>query len=152
MLRHKHQGLRGMLAHSPSLAISMLALVFALGSGAGYAASAAARAPASHVQVLTFHHLKLGKGWLGDLEYAYANGVVYLDGVGNGKTRKTGVMATLPPSLAPKGQLEIPISFVDAGDGYIVVTNTGRIVPFGPKGAHYGFVSLDGVSFAADAP
>ena len=30
--------LRGLLAHSPSLVISMLALVFALGSGAGYAA------------------------------------------------------------------------------------------------------------------
>jgi hypothetical protein len=54
--------MRGLLAHSPSLAISMLALVFALGSGAGYAASTAARAPGSHVPVLAFHHLKLGKG------------------------------------------------------------------------------------------
>ena len=144
--------MRGMLAHSPSLAISMLALVFALGSGAGYAASTAARAPGSHVPVLAFHDLKLGKGWLGDLKYAYANGIVYLDGLGNGKARKTGVMATLPPSLAPKSQLDIPISFFDAGDGFIVVTNTGRVIPFGPKGAHYGYVSLDGVSFAAGAP
>ncbi len=139
--------LRGMLAHSPAIAISMLALVFALGSGAGYAASTAADSGK-----LVFHPLTLGKGWFGDLEYAYANGVVYLDGVGNGKARKTGVMATLPKSLIPKSQLEIPITFVDGGDGYIIVNFLGRIIPIGPNGAHYGYVSLDGVSFAPGAP
>jgi hypothetical protein len=136
-----------MLSHSPSLAISTLALVFALGSGAGYAASTATDAGRP-----VFHHLRLGKGWRGDLEYAYANGIVYLDGLGNGNARKTGVMATLPISLIPKSQIEIPITFVGGGDGYIVVNSLGRIIPFGPKGAHYGYVSLDGVSFAPGAP
>src|ERR1700693_4402250 len=102
--------LRGMLAHSPAIAISMLALVFALGSGAGYAASAASTAGNPHVPVLAFHHLKMGQGWDGDLEYAYANGVVYLtglSGVANG-VRHTTVMATLPRSIAPADELSIP--------------------------------------------
>lgn len=149
MLRHKHQGLRGMLAHSPSLAISMLALVFALGSGAGYAASTAGN---PRPPVLTFHHLKLGRGWTGDLQYAYANGIVYLSGSANGNHRKTPVMAKLPKSIRPKDSIYIPIVLAD-GDGSIQVASDGVIEPSNSKGNDFfGFVSVGGVSFAAGAP
>ena len=141
--------LRGLLAHSPSLAISMLALVFALGSGAGYAASAAGN---PRPPVLAFHHLKMGRGWTGDLQYAYDNGIVYLSGTANGNHRKTPVMAKLPKSIAPKDSIFIPIVLAD-GDGSIQVAPDGVIEPSNPKGNDFfGFVSVGGVSFAAGAP
>jgi hypothetical protein len=149
MLRRKHQALRGVLAHSPAIAISMLAVVFALGSGAGYAASAASN---PHPPVLAFHHLKMGRGWTGDLQYAYANGIVYLTGSANGNHRKTPVMAKLPRSIAPKDSIFIPISLAD-GDGTLQVVHDGVIEPSAPGGSDFlGFVSLGGVSFAAGAP
>jgi hypothetical protein len=152
--------LRGLLAHSPAIAISMLALVFALGSGAGYAAStassasSASRSGVGRVPVLAFHHLKMGRGWGGDLEYAYSNGVVYLtglSGVANGVEHAT-VMATLPRSLAPSDELSIPANFGANGDGSIEIFSNGKIRPIKPHGTNYAAVSLDGISFAAGAP
>jgi len=147
MLRRKHQALRGLLAHSPSLAISALALVFALGSGAGYAASSAAGSSPP-----AFHQLKLGKGWQGSIEYTVINGVVYLSGsAGTNKSKRTPVMTTLPTSIAPKAQLDIPITFGGEGDGLIQVISTGQIEPFAPQGGDYLYVSLSGVSFPVGA-
>jgi hypothetical protein len=143
------RSLRGVLAHSPSLAISMLALVFALGSGAGYAASAVGN---PRPQVLAFHHLKMFPGWTGDLQYAYENGIVYLSGTADGNHRKTLVMAKLPKSIRPKDSIDIPVVLAD-GDGSIQVASDGVIEPINPKGNNFfGFVSLGGVSFAAGAP
>ncbi|HET7016610.1 MAG TPA: hypothetical protein VFI65_21990 [Streptosporangiaceae bacterium] len=146
--------MRGMLAHSPALAISMLALVFALGSGAGYAASTAATADGGHVPVLAFHHLKMGRGWDGDLEYAYSNGVVYLDGLTGalGTSPHSAAMATLPRSLAPHDVLSIPANFGALGDGFINVFPNGKIRPIPPRRHEDGAVSVDGISFAAGAP
>jgi hypothetical protein len=147
--------LRGLLVHSPSLAISMLALVFALGSGAGYAASTTvSRAPGSHGPALIFHKLKLGKGWRGDLRYVYRDGIVYLTGSASGRHAKTQIMATLPKSLAPTArQLDIPINFGQASDdGLLIVDFRGDVVPYAPNGTSYSYVSLSGVSFPAGAP
>ena len=154
MLRRKHQALRGMLGHSPSLAISMLALVFALGSGAGYAATTVSKAPNPAPPTLAFHHLKLRRGWLGRAEYAYANGIVYLSGVVSAPDNHTRspIVAALPRSLAPEKTLDIPISFFDIGDGTLVVYTNGALVPFSPQKNGYRAVSLAGVSFAAGAP
>lgn len=140
--------MRGLAGHSPAIAISMLALVFALGSGAGYAASTTAGATAGQP---VFHQLKLGKGWQGRIEYTVINGVVYLSGSANGNYKKTFAMTTLPSSLAPKGQLDIPITFGSEGDGDIQVIPTGEIDAFPPKGGDLSFVSLSGVSFAVGA-
>lgn len=138
--------IRGMLAHSPAIAISTLALVFAVGSGAGYAASTAAGSgkPA-------FHMIKLGKGWQGRIEYTVVNGVVYLSGSADSSSKNTSTVVTLPSSIAPKGQLDIPITFGAEGDGLIQVTPDGGILPFPPPGGDLSFVSLSGVSFAVGA-
>lgn len=135
---------RGLLAHSPAIAISTLALVFALGSGAGYAASTANGATTP-----VFHNLPLGKGWVGQLKYTIINGVVYLSGNANGNSRKTIVMTTLPRGARPtSSQQDIPITFGGEGDGVIQLLNTGQIAAFAPAGGDYSFVSLSGVSFA----
>ncbi len=134
---------RRLLANSPAIAISVLALVFALGSGAGYAASTAG-APTKPV----FHKLKLGRGWSGGLKYTIINGVVYLSGYAYGNQRKTPIMTSLPPAARPKSsQQDIPISFGAEGDGTIQLLNTGQIEPFPPPGGDESFVSLSGVSF-----
>ena len=134
---------RGLLANSPAIAISVLALVFALGSGAGYAASTA-YVPTRPV----FHQLKLGLGWTGSLKYTVINGVVYLSGYAYGSQRKTPIMTTLPPAARPRSsQQDIPISFGGEGDGTIQLLNTGQIEPFPPPGGDQSFVSLSGVSF-----
>jgi hypothetical protein len=156
MLRRKHQALRGVLAHSPAIAISVLALVFAVGSGAGYAASTAtsvSTARSGGPTILVWHQLKLGRGWEGDLEYTTGNGIVYLTGIVNVADRKhASVMATLPRSLAPEHVQIIATSFDEAGDGSITIGITGQIRPYTLQPIHINAVSLDGVSFAAGAP
>ena len=94
----------------------------------------------------------MGRGWTGDLRYAYDNGIVYLSGSANGNHRKTPVMAKLPKSIAPKDSIFIPIVLAD-GDGSIQVAPDGVIEPSNPKGNDFlGFVSVGGVSFVAGAP
>ena len=134
---------RGLLAHSPAIAISTLALVFALGSGAGYAASTGNGATTP-----VFHNLPLGKGWVGQLKYTIINGVVYLSGNAGTSNPKGLIMTTLPPGARPtSSQQDLPITFGGEGDGTIQLLNTGQIEPFAPAGGDYTFVSLSGVSF-----
>lgn len=144
--RKSTRGLRGLLVNSPAVAISMLALVFALGSGAGYAASTATGSTKP-----VFHQLKLGRGWHGQIEYTVVNGIVYLSGSANGNDRKSFDMVILPRSIAPKDQLDIPITFGGEGDGLIQVIQTGEIEAFPPQGGDFTFVSLSGVSFPIGA-
>lgn len=134
---------RKLLANSPALAISVLALVFALGGGAGYAASTGT-ATATPV----FHTLKLAKGWTGKIKYTIIDGVVYLSGNAGTSRKSLTVMTTLPRGARPKStQQDLPITFGGEGDGTIQLLNTGQIFPFPPQGGDETFVSLSGVSF-----
>lgn len=141
---------RKLLADSPAIAISVLALVFAVGSGAGYAASTAT---GQHLAV--WHTLKPASGWHGQLKYTVIDGVVYLSGSAGTNARYVGEMTKLPARLSPigkYGQLDIPVSFGGSGQsGLIQVVHGGGIYPVvtpqQPNGADYSFVSLAGVSF-----
>jgi hypothetical protein len=140
---------RRLLADSPALAISIVALVFALGSGAGYAASATAGR-----QLAVWHKLKPASGWHGGLKYTVIDGVVYLSGAAGTSARYVGAMTTLPANLSPlgkTGQLDIPVSLGGSGQsGLIQVVHGGGIYPVvtpqQPNGADYSYVSLAGVS------
>lgn len=148
---------RNLLAQSPAIVISVLALVFAVGGGAGYAASTTAGSTATRQSAPTpavWHKMKLHSGWTGDLKYTVIDNVVYLTGSASTKARFVGIMAYLPASLSPRGkfgQVDIPVTFGSAGDGLIQVIHGGGIapviVPGTPTGNDYSFVSLAGVSF-----
>jgi hypothetical protein len=144
--------LRSALKQSPAIAISAVALVFAVGTGASFAATSAPSAPSAKAvhaagTILHWHRLPLGKGWQGSLKYAVSNGVVYLSG-NAGKSGNTSTMTTLPPGARPtSSQQDIPIAVgAGAGSGIIQLLNDGTIFPF-DSGNDYTFVSLSGVSF-----
>lgn len=135
---------RGLFTNSPAIAISMLALFFALGSGAGYAANAA-----SGTTSPVWHNLKLDRPYTGSIKYTIINGVVYLSGAAGTNKPNAGVMLTLPRGARPKSvQQDLPITFGGEGDGSIQLLSTGQIDPFPPQGGDKLFVSLSGVSFA----
>jgi hypothetical protein len=143
--------LRSMLKQSPAIAISAAALLFAVGTGVGFAATSAPSVSAAKPQpaaAVTFkwHKLPLGKGWHGSLRYAVSNGVVYLAG-NAGKSGQTSVMTTLPPGARPaSSQQDIPVATSSAVVGVIQLLNDGTIFPFDTT-HDYSFVSLSGVSF-----
>ena len=76
--------LRSLMHQSPAIVISLIALTFSIGGGAGYAASAASTHPA--VTKITWHHLSLRAGWhalaagfhTGHPSYTVSNRIVYL--------------------------------------------------------------------------
>ena len=142
------RGVRGLLANSPAIAISTLALVFALGGGAGYAASTVTGAAKP-----VFHQLKLERGWSGHIEYTVVNGIVYLSGHAVNCLCDNGpaIMTRLPANLAPRYGIEIPVTFGRRGDGSIGVAHDGWIQPVPPPGRHFTYVSLSGASFAIGA-
>jgi len=147
-MEHALGRLRGLLANSPAIAISTLALVFALGGGAGYAASTASGSTRP-----VFHQLKLERGWRGRIEYTVVDGIVYLSGHALNCRCDNGfaIVAKLPAKFAPKYGIEIPVTFGAKGDGLIGVAHSGWIQPVAPPGIRFTFVSLSGVSFPIGA-
>jgi hypothetical protein len=137
---------RGMLAHSPAIAISMLALVFALGSGAGYAASTASSSGQP-----VFHRLKLAPFWTGRAWYTVVDGVVYLSGVVVGHKKGHPEALQLPRSVVPNDLQEIPVSFGGI-DGAVSIFPNGEAFVIPPPHFKPGFVSLAGVSYPIGAP
>jgi hypothetical protein len=136
---------RWILANSPAIAISMVALVFALGSGAGYAASTASSGQP------VFHQLKLRPFWTGHAEYTVIDGVVYLSGIINDHKKGHNEPLQLPRSVLPKGNLYIPI-VVGGTDGDVAIDPDGGVLVVTPKHDAFGFVSLAGVSYPIGAP
>jgi hypothetical protein len=144
---------RSIAGQSPAIIISLIALTFSLGSGAGYAASVATSHPASSTKI-TWHALKLLNGWhdfassLGAPSYAVSNGVVYLAGVGavSGTANPTSVLAQLPKAARPKHELEIG-SFSSSADNpaAIYIYPNGDIIAGGPNATFS--TSLAGVEF-----
>src|ERR1700722_14598338 len=96
---------RALASQSPAIVISVIALTFSLGGGAGYAASVASSHPAIKI---TWHKLSLKNGWhsgagafagTGTPAYTVSNGVVYLTGVAD----HSNTASTAPLGLLPKG-------------------------------------------------
>lgn len=139
------RSIRSMISQSPAIAISLAALVFAVGGGAGYASTTISSGPTT----VTMHSLPLGKNWHGTLRYGINDGVVYLDGNASKSTGSYTCMTTLPKAARPaSSQIDITVNLGDA-IGTIQVLHTGEVCPFGPPpgGAEFSFVSLAGISF-----
>jgi len=137
---------RSVISQSPAIAISLAALIFAVGGGVGYA-STTIKADSAQV---TMHPLPLGKHWQGTLRYGISNGVVYLDGTASKSTGRYTCMTTLPKAARPASdQLDITVNLGGDGIGTIQVLHTGEVCPFlpPPGGAEFSFVSLAGISF-----
>jgi hypothetical protein len=138
------RSVRSLLAQSPAVAISLVALVFAMGTGAGYAATSASGTTTR----ITFHNLRLHGHWQGHLKYGVSGGVVYLAGSAGNSNGNRISMTTLPPAERPTRQLDLTINLGGLGTGVIQVTPDGQISAFAEGGVNnFTFVSLDGVSF-----
>jgi len=143
--------IRSLVSQSPAIAISLAALVFAVGGGVGYASTAVTTDATS----ITMHALPLGKDWHGHLSYGINDGVVYLDGTASKSTGPYSCMTTLPKAARPaSSQLDITVNLGDAIGTIQVLGNaaevdSGEVCPFlpPPGGAEFGFVSLAGISF-----
>jgi hypothetical protein len=162
---------RSVLAQSPAIVIASVALVFSLGGGAGYAASAlhgsqlashgvaghhAARISAGQAAPkpvkITFHPLTLIHGWTlfaatdGHPSYAISNGVVYLSGGMRQPSGTNTEFAFLPKAARPKHTLWIGVfSEAAGGTAFLEVTPSGALFIGGANASF--FSSLAGVSF-----
>jgi hypothetical protein len=142
------RSIRPVIRQSPAVVISMAALFFAVGGGAGYAATAANTASTT----ITLHALPLGKGWTGALKYGVSNGVVYLDGNAGKSSGSFSCLTTVPKGARPSSsQIDIPVTFGAEGAGLIQVLSDGQVCAFPPQGGDDTFVSLAGVSFPVGA-
>jgi hypothetical protein len=134
--------------------ISVLAFVFSLGTGAGYAASPLTGhdAPAAGV---TFHNLPLINGWKGVGEsprYAVSAGVVYLSG-GMHQTIAHGplIFAVLPAGARPAHTISIGLYTSNGAqpstgaEGVLVIGTNGDMSAF--QGFAPTLSSLAGLSF-----
>jgi hypothetical protein len=144
---------RAVARQSPAIVISLIALTFSLGSGAGYAASVATHHPTAKV---SWHSLKLLHGWhrfavgLGAPSYTVIGGVVYLAGAGavSGTENPPPVLAVLPKGARPKHDLELA-AFSSAADtpAAVYIYSNGDIVAEGANASYQ--TSLAGISFPA---
>ncbi len=141
------------MRQSPAIVISVIALTFSLGGGAGYAASvASAKAPATKI---IWHKLGLINKWHevfatnGAPSYAISNGIVYLYGAMQGGT--AGEFAVLPKAARPKNTLWIAVYNDDpsGGSAWLDVTPGGQMYINGPDDTILS--SLAGVTFPAGA-
>jgi hypothetical protein len=144
--------LRSIVAQSPAIVISCLALVFALGSGASYAAVRTASAqPSARV---TFHTLTLLHGWKssqhqydsGNPAYAERDGIVYLSGSLHTTSGSGFPFAVLPKGNRPSHYLWLTIYTLDGTSGTLEIQPNGSMYVSG--GSATGYASLAGVSFA----
>lgn len=147
------RSIKSIAAQSPAVAISLVALVFALGGGVGYAATSTAQ-PAR----ISFHILHLVHRWqpgaptIANGRPAYGtsgNGIVYLSGWLSRPTPSNGAnggFAILPKGLRPSHQEDVTVTTVANTTATVQITPDGLMFVFGPDAPQ--FTSLDGVSFA----
>jgi hypothetical protein len=143
------KSLRSVMAQSPAIVISVLALILSAGGGAAYAAT---RAPAA----ITWHNLALLHGWkssqgqygTGNPSYSISNGVVYLSGSLHHPSGSNEQFATLPKGARPTHDLYITVYTLDDSSGTLYIGANGVIDAYSPVAADAtGFTSLAGVSF-----
>jgi hypothetical protein len=105
--------IKALASQSPAIVISVIALTFSLGGGAGYAASTATGQAATKI---TWHRLSLRGTWkpaaagfhVGRPAYTVSNGVVYLTGVAaraNQALPLPAVIGVLPRGARPSHNL-----------------------------------------------
>jgi hypothetical protein len=147
---------RALARQSPAIVISLIALTFSLGSGAGYAASVATQHPATKI---TWHALGLRNSWkpaakgfaAGGPAYTVSNGVVYLTGVAaraNQSLPIPSVIGVLPKSARPRHNLWFQAyNYAANGESAIEVSTSGGIEVFGNGGDENYFTSLAGIEF-----
>jgi len=155
--------IRSFASQSPAIIISLIALTFSLGSGAGYAASTVTSHPAKATKI-TWHHLKLINGWKsaqkeygenwGYPSYAISNGVVYLSGaISNSAGPNNEAVAVLPRGYRPSTMATFAVAGAsvlegDSDDGSVFVFPDGGITTGLASVDSTAFTSLTGVTFA----
>jgi len=152
--------LRALASQSPAIVISVIALTFSLGGGAGYAATATSSHPATKI---TWHSLALRNNWkpaakgfqVGWPKYAVSNGVVYLTGVAarsNQSSPIPSVIGVLPKGARPTHNLWMTaFNYAAAGASEIEIATNGNVEVLGNGGDENYFTSLAGISFALGA-
>jgi hypothetical protein len=143
-----------MMNQSPAIVISVIALVFSLGGGAGYAATVVAKAAAPKT---TWHKLSLRNGWAsaakgydaGTPSYTVINGVVYLTGaVSRSSSAGSTVIGVLPKSARPKHVLAFAaFNYSSTGESSFYVDPNGDVEVLGNGGDENFFTSLNGIVF-----
>jgi hypothetical protein len=146
--------LRSITAQSPAILISIVALVFALGSGAGYAATHHAAASSKNLKM---HALTLRNGWkssqsiynTGNPSYAVQDGIVYLAGSAHQPTAGNDEIAVLPKSARPKHDLYLSVYTFDGTAGSLLIEPNGAILGYNESSAALAqeYISLASVSF-----
>ncbi|HUD40217.1 MAG TPA: hypothetical protein VMR14_25220 [Streptosporangiaceae bacterium] len=143
--------LREMVRKSPALAVAVLSLFFAVGGGAGYAASTVQPGVAAS-GTLVFHPLKLVRPFTGSLAYAVVGDVMYLNGVVYTKQPNATEIANLPKEFDRAQVVVVPAAFgsnhgpIVSFDGGIFVGG-GQIDAEPPPGQKVATVWLTGISF-----
>jgi len=142
---------RSVMGQSPAIVISLIALTFSLGSGAGYAASSATSHPAA--TKVTWHPLALTNGWksaapafhgVGNPAYSISNGVVYLTGALD-RGSSSSAFAVLPRAARPRHTLWIGVYSGATSTQDLEILANGKMF-FAGANATY-FSSLAGVDF-----
>jgi hypothetical protein len=148
---------RTTMRQSPAIIISLVALTFSLGSGAGYAASTVASRPAAAPKI-TWHRLPLRNGWQaaakgyggGAPAYTISNSVVYLTGIASRANQNAplGELGLLPKSARPKHVLWFEaFNYAGSGQSTIQVFPSGEVQVLGTGGDENYFTSLAGIEF-----
>jgi hypothetical protein len=152
---------RALVSQSPAIVISIVALTFSLGGGAGYAATVATGTPA--VVKIAWHPLALTNKWapaakgfaVGRPAYTVSNGVVYLTGVAaraNQSLPIPSVIGVLPKGARPTHNLWFAAyNYAAAGQSSIEVARSGAVEVFGNGGDENFFTSLAGIQFPLGA-
>jgi hypothetical protein len=151
--------MRSIAKQSPAIVISLVALTFSLGSGAGWAASDATTHPAKAAPKPTWHALTLKNQWKAAAkgygaarpQYTIVNDVVFLDGAASRANQTlplTQVIGYLPKSARPRHVLDFAAAnYAANGESSIYVFPNGAIEVLGNGGDENYFTSLDGIQF-----
>jgi hypothetical protein len=147
---------RTIMSQSPAIVISVIALTFSLGGGAGYAATVIAKGSAPKI---TWHALPLKNSWLaagsafstGNPEYTVSNNIVYLTGVAHRTDQSLAipsVIGVLPKSARPKHNLWFgAYNYAAGGESDIAVFTNGDVEVLGNGGDENYFTSLAGIEY-----
>jgi len=161
---------RSLAAQSPALVISIAALFFSLGSGAGYAATVAQHhsQPAASAHVVStpavlpqarvaWTNFALLNGWVvgccssGTPAWGVnGTGILYL----RGAARTVGtneLLAVLPAGNRPSHYLYLPVYTDGSTEGSIEIWPNGDIYAYGDTTPEFDYLSLNGISFVIGA-
>jgi hypothetical protein len=151
--------MRSFARQSPAIVISLIALTFSLGSGAGWAASDVTTHPAKAAPKPTWHALSLKNQWKAAAkgygaarpQYTIVNDVVFLDGAASRANQTlplTQVIGYLPKGARPSHVLFFAAAnYALNGESSIYVFPNGAIEVLGNGGDENYFSSLDGIEF-----